>query len=264
MKTYIIAILLALMALPGSAFDYAAADSAYVRGDYQRAADLYSQAVETEGVSAALLYDLGNAYYRLGRDGEAVVCYERAHRLDPSNPAVRRNLDFLSARVLEANKGELAGQPGNVEPDHETFMQSLYRAIAVETRSDSWAVFAVMAFILFLGSLAMYVFTPNVLARKTGFFSGLVFLGFTAVFLVFAFIGADRFERHDEAVVTEFSVELLRSPQAGSPSASSPLHKGTKVRVLGEEAAADGSRWLHVRLNADNSGWLPAGQLEVI
>ena len=250
--------------LPSLAADYALADSAYNKGNYEEAAMLYEQGAMHDGLSAGLLYNLGNTYYKLGKDGEAIVCYERAKRLDPGNKQIEQNLDFLSAKVLEANKGALQGKAGNLEPDQETFMEGIYRLIAIETKSNSWAVFAVMAFILFLGATAMYVFTPNVLARKTGFFSGLVFLGFTIIFLIFAYLGASQFNSKDEAVIMEFTTDILEQPDENSTAVTPGLHKGTKLKIIETKTGADGTEWIRVKLNSDNIGWLKKQQIEVI
>lgn len=246
------------------AIDLALADSAYMRNDFEKAAALYETAVAEEGFSAGLLYNLGNTYYRLGKDGEAMVCYERAKKLDPSNPEINHNLKFLASRITEANKGSLQGKAGNMEPDRETFLEGIYRMIAIEHQSNGWAVFAVMAFILFIGSAAMYVFTPNVLARKTGFFSGLTFLSFTVIFLVFAFMGASHFNRHEEAILMDFTTELLLQPDDSSKASTVPLHKGTKLKILETKAGADGTEWIRVKLNSDNSGWLKKQSVEII
>ena len=256
--------LLVYAVLPVWAFDFEVADSAYAKGNFEEAAALYQQALAQEGMSAGLLYNLGNSFYRLGKDGQAMVCYERAKKLDPGNPLINSNLTFLSAKVREANKGALEGKAGNVEPDDETFMEGIYRLIAIETRSNSWAVFAVMAFLLFLGGVAMYIFTPNVLARKTGFFSGLVFFFFTVIFLIFAYMGADRFNRQDEAVLMEFTTRLLQQPEEKAKPSTSPLHKGTKLKILDTKKGADGTEWIRVKLNSDNVGWLKKQDIEVI
>lgn len=259
-----IAVLLLAGVFSAQATLYEQADSAYLKKNYDEAALLYEQALQQEGVSAGILYNLGNAYYKLGNDGMAMVCYERAKRLEPSNRLIDQNLHALASRVNDANKGLLQGKAGNVEPDRESFVGALYRMIAVDRSSNGWAVFAVMAFILFLGGLAMYIFTPNVLARKTGFFSALTFLGFTVVFLIFAFLGAARYKADDEAVLMDFTTELLRDPEVNSPASSMPLHKGTKLKILETKTGTDGSEWLKVKLNADNVGWVKREGIEVI
>lgn len=246
------------------AVDLAVADSAYMKGNYEEAAALYEQAVLEDGFSAGLLYNLGNSYYRLGKDGEAVVCYERAKKLEPGNRLIRQNLEFLNSKVLESNKGALQGKNGNVEPDRETFMDGIYRIIAIEMKSNSWAILAVMAFILFLGAAAMYVFTPNVLARKTGFFSGITFLAFTVAFLIFAYLGAANFNSTEDGVLMDFTTELLEQPQDNSSPSTTPLHKGTKLKILETRKGKDGTEWIKVKLNTENVGWIKKQQIEII
>lgn len=244
--------------------DCTLANSTYEKGDYDEAAVLYEKALAEHGVSAGLLYNLGNTYYKLGRDGDAIVCYERAKKLDPSNKAINDNLHFLSSKIIEANRGSLNGQNVNMEPDSQSLMENIYNMIAVETRSNSWATLAVMSFILFLGGLAMYMFTPNVLARKTGFFSGITFFIFTCVFLIFSYMGTIQFNRNDEAVLMEFTTRLLEQPDEKSSPSTSPLHKGSKLRILDSKISSDGTEWVKVKLNSDNSGWVKRNQIEII
>lgn len=256
--------LLLIIIFPIYADDIQRADSAYKAGNYEEAIDLYSQIMDTQGISAGILYNQGNAFYKLGKDGEAIVCYERAKKLDPKNKSINQNLNFVSAKILEQNKGSLNGKAGNLEPDAETFFQSLYRLITIETKSNNWAVFAVMAFLLFLGGMALYMFTPNVLARKTGFFSGICFLGFTMIFVIFAYLGAHRYKSQQEAILMAFTTELLDQPSQDSQKVTSTLHRGTKLKILEETTDNKGEEWTKVKLNSSNVGWIKKENIEII
>lgn len=260
----LIFIALAFLTLPVGAASTALADSAYNKKNYAEAETLYSKILETEGPSAGLLYNLGNTYYRLGKDGEAMLCFERAKKLSPGDKMINQNLNFLRNKVLDANKGELRGKAGNLDPDPENFMMGIYNLIAVETQSNYWAVFAVMSFILFLGGLALYMFTPNVLARKTGFFSALTFFIFTVIFLIFAYLGAREYKRQDQVILTDFTTELLNEPKESGASVSTSLHKGTKLQILETQKGPDGEEWLKVKLNSENVGWIKKKSAEVI
>lgn len=57
------------------------ADSAYMSDNYTEAATLYQQALNNLGTSSDLYYNLGNALFRMGKPGQAIVAYERALRL---------------------------------------------------------------------------------------------------------------------------------------------------------------------------------------
>ena len=55
------------------------------------------QALADEGQALPeVLFNLGNAYYRHGDLGEAILAYRRAQRLAPRDPDVRANLGFAA------------------------------------------------------------------------------------------------------------------------------------------------------------------------
>jgi len=63
-----------------------AAETAYAKGDYATAVEQWTEEARVEGVTPGRLAALGNAEWRLGRKGRAMVCWERALLLDPRDP----------------------------------------------------------------------------------------------------------------------------------------------------------------------------------
>ena len=243
----------------------AEADRAYNAGQYQEAIAIYVAAMEMEGVSAPALYNLGNACLKAGEMGKAVLCYERAHRLDPSNKEIAGNLAYARAKVEDANRSELKGKNLSVTPDAPSFFMAIYDNVTTETSSDFWARLAAISFVLLLGACALYIFSANVVVRKTGFFTGIFFLLFCVVFLIFSFAAARRFNSSDAGIVTAYKVELLEEPGASSRPSSTPLTRGTKLDVLGDEVNSAGEvTWYKVRLNSDFVGWISASDFEII
>ncbi|MEY2547835.1 MAG: hypothetical protein QOD64_417, partial [Verrucomicrobiota bacterium] len=57
---------------------FAKANQAYAEGRYEEAANGYESLVSSGGRHPNLFYDLGNAKYRLGDFGQAILNYERA------------------------------------------------------------------------------------------------------------------------------------------------------------------------------------------
>lgn len=243
----------------------AEADSAYASGKYDKAIELYNQAISQQGATAPALFNLACAYYKSGNEGEARLCLERAKRIDPSNSQINQNIQYIENRVEDANKAELKGKKGDVAPDNIGFFGRVKRKIAVDTSSNSWASFAVMSFILLILAIAGYLFSPEVKFKKIGFFSGLIFLGFTIIFLIFSEMSASRFEAKDEAVVTSFKVSLLKDPHNENDLSGSTLCRGTKVQILESQLNADGKiGWYKVRLNSSNIGWVEASEITII
>ncbi|MBO4774326.1 MAG: tetratricopeptide repeat protein, partial [Bacteroidales bacterium] len=77
------------------------ANDAYRRKDYGTAVSLYEKLIANEAVSADLYYNMGNACYRLNRLGEALLWYERALRLQPSNADIRANIAFVNSQTVD-------------------------------------------------------------------------------------------------------------------------------------------------------------------
>ena len=89
--------------LAGADPAFAKANQAYSEGRFQEAVDGYQSLVQAGRSSANLFYDLGNAWFRLGNFGEAILNYERALALEPRHPESEANLQLArdEARALE-------------------------------------------------------------------------------------------------------------------------------------------------------------------
>lgn len=244
----------------------AEADSAYMAKEYSKAIGLYEAVAETEGTSVALLFNMGNAYYQEGNYGEAMLCWLRAKRLDPGNKEVNSNLRYLRSRIEDSNKAEQKGGRLKVNREEASFFQNVYSSIAEETASDTWAVLGAIFFILFTGGAALYIFTRNVLARKVGFFGGIICLTASVLFVIFAILGARAYSSKETGVITAFKVTLLTEPgKANDNERGGVLTKGTEVQILSEETDAEGNvTWYKIRLNSDFIGWVSAEDLRLV
>ena len=242
-----------------------AADSAYKAGNYTLAVEAYDSVARTYGTSAALYFNLANAWYEGGNIGMARLYLERARKLAPGNSEVENNLEYVSMKIQDANTADLKGKKGNIKPDEPNFWDGVTKTICADRSSNYWAGFAAMSFLLLLAAAALYLFSTNINARKVGFFGGLVFLFFSIVFIIFSFSAASYFESEDEGVITAYKVELLTEPSPDSTPSSSPLNRGTKLEVMSVETAIGGNpAWYRVRLNRSNIGWVRAEDFELI
>ncbi len=92
----------AVTASPTAAFY--GANTAYGDGQWQKAIDGYQSVLAAGLESAAVYYNLGNAYEKSGHPGLAILNYERARRLAPADADIRANLQF-------------AREEGDIEPE---------------------------------------------------------------------------------------------------------------------------------------------------
>src|SRR6266481_352203 len=83
--------------------DFAKANQDYARGNFKEAISGYETLVGSGQRSENLFYHLGNAYFRTGDFGRAILNYERALVLERHHPEATANLQIArdEARALE-------------------------------------------------------------------------------------------------------------------------------------------------------------------
>ena len=93
--TGIVIVLASCMDLCAAPCDqFAQGNRFYEQRAYDSAIFVYRQLVSEGLESAPLYFNLGNAYFKSGDLGQAVLCYLRAKRLDPADPDIKANLEF--------------------------------------------------------------------------------------------------------------------------------------------------------------------------
>jgi len=85
------------------------ANQEYAQGHFKEAISSYEALVRAGQWSANLFYDLGNAYFRTGDFGRAILNYERALALERHHPEAAANLQIArdEARALELQQSWL-------------------------------------------------------------------------------------------------------------------------------------------------------------
>src|SRR5881392_4463209 len=83
--------------------EFAKANKEYAQGHFKEAIAGYEALVRPGQWNANLFYDLGNAYFRTGDFGHAILNYERALALERHHPEATANLQIArdEARALE-------------------------------------------------------------------------------------------------------------------------------------------------------------------
>lgn len=233
------------------------ADSAYNKEDYGLAVSLYNESVATDGASSDIYYNLGNAYYRDGRLGKAIVCYERSLALDPSNKEARTNLEFVKTKIQD------------IPEDDSSFLSNLHKSISSSMSPDGWAWLSLGLFIILLGTIAIYIFSSNVTWRKIGFFGGGIVAVAFIYFIIIAWQTAGASSRHNEAVVIVPTTNLSSAPRStrGKAEKIVPIHEGTKIEILDSVSTPDDphvGKWYDVKINNSSRAWLNAADVEKI
>jgi tetratricopeptide (TPR) repeat protein len=64
---------------------------------FKHASQLYEKLLESNFASGQIYYNLGNAYYRQGMSGKAILYYRKAEKLLPRNADVKANIGLLKS-----------------------------------------------------------------------------------------------------------------------------------------------------------------------
>lgn len=233
------------------------ADSAYKTGHYDQAVTLYNEILKNEGSSSELYYNLGNAYAKIGDYGNAVLCYLRSLRLDPSNKNAKENLNYIESKVIETNNSELKDKKLSLDAENPSFFYSVRMFISENHLSDTWAIWALVCFLVFIACLSCYLFCKNVIIRKIGFFGGIFFIFISILTLIFSFIASSY--KSNQGVIISPKVKLLSEASSNSKENPVFLTRGTRMTILDiYPTDSNEPKWYKVRLNSDFVGWIEA------
>ena len=211
----------------------------YESAQYSKAIEAYENILSSGQLNAELYYNLGNAYYKNGKIGKAVLNYERAKRLAPSDQAIRNNLAFLRKSLQET------------EP---TLFDSVMLWVTGLAAINTAAVFMSIFFALFVFGIIFFLFTKS---RAAAFIS----LAPLALFLVFGSIFALQYSDQE---LTRWAVVISSRDARNGPGAENSvafsLPEGKKLIILGEQ-----DDWYAVGLKSEGlKGWVEKDSLEAI
>ena len=256
MKQVIITIILAALAFPlvaGNA-NIDKANQAYKQELYNEALKLYLQEAKETGVSSALYCNIGDTYYRLKDNVHAVLYYERALLLDPSNSDAHFNLEFVRGKM------QLPDDAG------DSWFSNWVDQTVSRLSSNAWAVIAIITFLLFLAAVAVYLFMDNVLMRKIGFFGGALLIVASVLANLAAFHVHHKATGASGAIIMPEKVTLSSAPREprDKEEEAFELMQGTRVEIVDSIADKDNGKWLQVSTAGGHKAWINAKDIEVI
>ena len=239
--------ILMLMPLSANAITKQNADDEYAKGNYQQAIKDYQEILKT-GVSSEIYYNLGNAYYRTDNITQALLAYERALQLSPGDNDIRFNLQYARSKTID-----------KITPETEMFFVTWYNSLVNFTSVDRWANTAIVSIVMALLLILVFLFAPQMWARKSGFYGSAVFLLLFAFANLFAFQQKHELETKQGAIVIAPTVNVKKTP-AVSGTDVFVIHEGTRVDITDRGM----KQWRGVKLADGREGWLKTSQIEEI
>ncbi len=230
---------------PEALFD--SANSAYARQDYTLATSLYDSLLQSGFRTAAVYYNLGNAWYKQENWVRAILNYERARKLAPEDEDIAWNLGLANLHVVD-----------KYEPEETGLLNRWYEKFLRWRSAGGWAFLAIVWIWLAGISASVFLFVRPAVLKQILFVGSLFFL-LLAVGSFSLSRQRIRYDRtHVEAIITAPNTYVKSEPTEGSLDLFI-LHAGAKVRILDET-----TDWVRIRFSSGKTGWMPAGDLEII
>jgi tetratricopeptide (TPR) repeat protein len=213
---------------------------------YQEAILHYEAIVKNGGVrNGKLYYNAGNAYFRLGDTGRAILNYKRAEIFMRNDGNLRQNLDY--ARNRRADRIELRQK--------EKVLKTLFFI-----HYDLPSRMKLVVFAISFG--ALWISAGARLLLKSGWLKIAIAVSAvaSAVFLASLVVDAANLARTPEGVITaEETIGRMGDADTYQPSFKEPLHAGSEFRLLEKRPG-----WWRIELENGDRTWISDGAAELV
>jgi hypothetical protein len=223
------------------------ANEYYKNNRYQLAIEEYNKLLLDGFEGTSLYYNLGNAHYRLGKVGYAILYYEKALKFSPNEEDVKHNLALAKLNLKD-----------KVDTLPPFFIFNLWEGLLTTFSVSGWTIIVYIIFILLLIASVAYFFSRNVTEQRISFFTG---IGLTVLLLLTVALLVVKMNKEfnvKDGIIVETSVVVKSSPDYTSKD-SFQIHEGLKVRI--EDNVDD---WLKIRLDDGKIGWISEKTLGII
>lgn len=213
------------------------AQQAFQQSRYTDAVNAYEKLIHAGYHNAQLCFNLGNACFRAGQLGKAVLYYEKALNLKPNDEATLINLELV--------RSELSDQI-----DHSTAPEWWDWLLNPQwvMRSNAWAI--TFAVLFWLGLGLFWYRLQRKPAQAWWPWANWSIGGLALLTLLGAALSYWHEYQNPSGVILSKETTLRIGPEQASP-AIRKLHEGTKVAYL--DKIGD---WDKVRLANGQEGWL--------
>ncbi|MBM4253091.1 MAG: tetratricopeptide repeat protein [Deltaproteobacteria bacterium] len=218
------------------------AEAAFDRADYAKAVADYEQMVNSGVINGHLYYNLGMAYYRLGKRGDAVAAFLAARRYLPRDPDTAANLKHALSDVRDKLEPEV---PSSVAARFAFWIDSF------TPKELAWML-AVIAAVWGAGTTAAFVWSR---------FSNLrLYFAFAALLpLVLLWGFSVKLDENDRwGAVNQPKVKVYSGPGTLNKVVFE-LQEGAPALVT--EIAAGG--YYRIQLSDGKKGWISGNDLKV-
>jgi tetratricopeptide (TPR) repeat protein len=221
------------------------ANEDYEAGNYAEAASIYEAILASGLHHSSVYYNLGNAYFKQGDLGRAILSYRRAQQLSPRDADVAANLSIARSQTVD-----------KLEAPPEDGLSNLVQ-LAEESLTLSEAMLWALGLWLLMAVVTLIMLFKPIWRRWCGIGVGL--LAVLLVSLVISMANRSYKEQNSPAaVIVANEIDVTSGPGTSDQYlVEFSLHSGAEVRVIERR-----SNWQRIILPGDLQGWVPAEAVE--
>lgn len=219
----------------------------YQHEEYRQALDNYLKIVDDGNEGMILFYNIGNCYFKLHEKSQALLWYERALRLDPSNEDIKHNISYINQTLID-----------KIDKIPEFLLTRWWNNLSMSMTSNGWAIVSIVVCLLFFMMLLLIIMSRRRWLRSISLLLSIVFFVCLVIAIVFSRKEQLRYAKNPGAIITQ-NVVIVRSTPAHSGSDLFVIHEGLKVAItdrIGE--------WYEIKLSNGEKGWVEGESLEEI
>lgn len=245
---YLLLLLLTLSYGLSAQADTKDADEAYANADYTKAISLYGQAITNASEpTSELYYNLGCAFFKNNQIAPAILAFERAYLIDPSDSDIKYNIQLANSRTLD-----------KIDVAPTFFFSRWMDGLSHWFMLNTWLTFGIALFALAVISFLLFLFGRERLVRMISFYAFIALLFGSAVSNVMAY-KSYHFSHDDTRAIVMSEIVTVKSAPDMSSQDLVIIHSGLKVEVLQKV-----NGFVEVALPDKTVGWVSSTDIEVI
>jgi tetratricopeptide (TPR) repeat protein len=219
----------------------------YNNGDFRAASEIWTELNNAGYDNFELLFNLGNAWFKLNEMPLAILFYERALLRRPGDEDARYNLAIANTLITD-----------RFESIPHIFIVRWFDRVSLAMPSDSWAVVSAITFIMTLLLFLLFLFLSGYKLKVLSFWFSLLLFMTSAASLTFSFRSRKLVYNNSEAIIVTPVLTGRSTPSEGGNELF-VIHAGLKVKC-GEKIG----EWTEIQLPDGNKGWVTVNSIEKI
>ena len=210
------------------------ANKLYEEGKFQEAIKSYISIIDAGYENKDVYYNLGNSYFKLGKLGYAILCYEKAQKLAPRDKDIKHNLLFAQTQIVD-----------RIELPEADAITSFYNAMLDYFTLNEITIILLGIFYIEITLIIIALFKKKSIIKRLA-------LLFGAIFILNLIIFSVKFTSYhkESGVVLVEKLDVLTEPGTSSQIAFT-VHEGTKLYIMEQR-----DEWYRVNLENRLHGWI--------